>query len=78
MKEEFNKDIEMLKNENLNIPNKNLNQNTCKQTKQMENKISGIENKVVELDQSVKDNKKHQENMNGTCKTSETPLKDKT
>jgi peptidoglycan hydrolase CwlO-like protein len=49
----------------IKIPIKSL----ADRVEQVQNKVSGTESKVEELDQNVKE----YENMNGTCKTSGTP-----
>jgi hypothetical protein len=40
------------------MPNKNLSQKSGNRVQQVENSLSWIEDKVEELDQSVKDNEK--------------------
>jgi predicted nucleic acid-binding Zn-ribbon protein len=77
MKEEINKDIEIWKNNQFEMNSaisqiKTSIESLAKRVKQVENRVSGTEDKVQELNQSVKDHEKCQENMNGTCKTSRT------
>jgi hypothetical protein len=63
--EEFNKNISILKksnwylgNEKLNIPSKKSIENPANRKEQVEYKVSALEDKVKELEQLVKGNKK--------------------
>jgi uncharacterized lipoprotein YehR (DUF1307 family) len=59
MKKDINKDMETLKisiwNKQLNITNKNRNQKLGEKSGEAGNRLSGIEDKIEELDQTVKD-----------------------
>jgi uncharacterized lipoprotein YehR (DUF1307 family) len=59
MKEDINKDMETLKisiwNKQLNITNKNCNQKLGEKSGEAGNRLSGIEDKIEELDETVKD-----------------------
>jgi hypothetical protein len=66
MKEEFNKDIEILnksnwnlRNEKLNNPNKNSIENLANRMGQVENRISKNEDEVEKLNQSEKQKEKY-------------------
>jgi DNA repair exonuclease SbcCD ATPase subunit len=81
MKEEINKDMEALKNNqfeiNISIHSQikiSIN-SLASRVEQVENKVSGMEDKVEELDQTVKEHERmlKKKNMSGTCKISGTP-----
>jgi chromosome segregation ATPase len=74
MKEETNKDIEILKNNQIEM-NSSISQikipikSLVNRVEPVENRGSGTEDRVEGLDQAIKNHEKCYKNMNGTCKT---------